>query len=220
MNKKLYFSYGEKEIAHLKAKDPLLGNIIDSIGEVNRPIIPDLFEALINSILGQQISTKAADTVWERFLTFFSPVSPIHISSFSAEELQTCGITLRKAGYIKEISTRIANGTFDLQELKMLPDEEVCTRLCKLPGIGIWTAEMLMLHSMQRQNILSFGDLAIVRGLRMLYHHREITPKLFAKYKRRYSPHASVASIYLWAISAGAVNVLKDPASSKTKRKK
>ena len=91
-----------------------------------------------------------------------------------------------------------------------MTDEEVCNRLSSLDGIGVWTAEMLMLHSLQRPDILSFGDLAVQRGLRMLYHHRKITRELFEKYRRRYSPYGSVACIYLWAVSAGAVDGLKD----------
>ena len=92
-----------------------------------------------------------------------------------------------------------------------------------MDGIGIWTAEMMMLHSLQRPDILSFGDLAMQRGLRMLYHHRKITRKLFEKYRRRYSPYGSVACIYLWAVSAGAVEGLKDYApqeKASNKRKK
>ena len=92
-----------------------------------------------------------------------------------------------------------------------MDDDEVCRQLSALPGIGKWTAEMLMLHSMQRSNILSYDDLAIVRGMRMLYRHRKIDRKLFERYRRRYSPYCSVASIYLWAISAGAIDGLTDP---------
>ena len=92
-----------------------------------------------------------------------------------------------------------------------MADAEVCNRLSALDGIGIWTAEMMMLHSLQRPDILSFGDLAMQRGLRMLYHHRKITRKLFEKYRRRYSPYGSVASLYLWAVSGGAIPELSDP---------
>ena len=91
-----------------------------------------------------------------------------------------------------------------------MSDAEVCAKLSELDGIGVWTAEMLMLHSLQRPDVLSFGDLAVQRGLRMLYHHRKITRPLFEKYRRRYSPYGSVACIYLWAVSAGAVEGLKD----------
>ncbi|NLT39614.1 MAG: DNA-3-methyladenine glycosylase 2 family protein, partial [Clostridiales bacterium] len=81
---------------------------------------------------------------------------------------------------------------------------EVCHRLCSLPGVGIWTAEMLMIFSMLRPDIISRGDLAILRGLRIVYGLEEITPELFQEYKRRYSPYATVASLYLWAAAAGA----------------
>jgi DNA-3-methyladenine glycosylase II len=100
-----------------------------------------------------------------------------------------------------------------------MADSEICKRLVEIKGIGVWTAEMLMTFSMQRPDILSWDDLAIHRGLRMLYRHRKITPALFAKYKRRYSPYASVASLYLWAIAGGACPSLTDPAQKKIKKK-
>ena len=105
---------------------------------------------------------------------------------------------------------KIIDGEFDIDALRDLPDEEVCARLSALEGIGVWSAEMLMLHSLQRPDILSYGDLAVRRGLRMLHGHREIDRALFEKYRRRYSPCGSVACIYLWAVSSGAIAELKD----------
>ena len=90
--------------------------------------------------------------------------------------------------------------------------------LVKTRRIGIWSAEMLMLFSMQRPDILSYRDLAIQRGLRMVYHHRDITRNLFEKYRRRYSPYNSVASLYLWAVAGGAIEGMKDYATTKKKR--
>jgi len=101
-----------------------------------------------------------------------------------------------------------------------MTDDEICKRLCRIKGIGVWTAEMLMTFSMQRMDIMSWDDLAIHRGLRMIYHHRKITPELFAKYKRRYSPYATVASLYLWAIAGGACAELVDYAPKTEARKK
>ena len=137
-------------------------------------------------------------------------VSPEIIALRSEDELQSVGITYRKAGYIKSAAERVLAGEIDLEELHGLPDDEVCRRLSELPGIGVWTAEMLMLFSMQRPDIMSYGDLAIQRGLRMVHHHRRITPQLFARYRRRYSPYGSVASLYLWAVAGGAVPGLRD----------
>ena len=82
----------------------------------------------------------------------------------------------------------------DLERLADLSNEEVIEQLCELPGIGRWTAEMILTFSLQRKDIISYSDLAILRGMRMVYHHRRITPQLFTKYKRRYGPYATIAS--------------------------
>ncbi|EHQ89794.1 DNA-3-methyladenine glycosylase family protein [Desulfosporosinus youngiae] len=215
-----YFQYGEKEIEHLKAKDPILGAAIDEVGHIDRVVIPDMFMALVNSIVGQQISTKAQATIWERMQNQFAPLTPENIGIISAEDLQTCGISMRKALYIKEIAAAVLDGSLDLAHLHTMTDDEICKRLCRIKGIGVWTAEMLMTFSMQRMDIMSWDDLAIHRGLRMIYHHRKITPELFAKYKRRYSPYATVASLYLWAIAGGACAELVDYAPKTEARKK
>ncbi|MDR1241263.1 MAG: DNA-3-methyladenine glycosylase 2 family protein, partial [Deltaproteobacteria bacterium] len=172
MQGKQYFEYGEAEIAHLTAKDKALAKVIAEVGHVRRAVIPDIFTALIHSVTGQQISSKAHATVWERVQTMFAPLTPEHIASIPVETLQTCGISMRKAGYIHETAAGIASGSFDLAALQTMDDETVCRRLSALKGIGVWTAEMLMTFSMQRKDVLSWGDLAIQRGLRMLYRHR------------------------------------------------
>jgi len=136
------------------------------------------------------------------------------------EELQACGISMRKASYIAGITQQVADGSLNLEALHALPDDEVCRQLSALRGIGVWTAEMLMTFSMQRPDVMSYGDLAILRGLRMLHRHRAITPKLFAKYKRRYSPYGSVASLYLWAIASGEYEGYTDPAQKKAAAKR
>jgi DNA-3-methyladenine glycosylase II len=213
-----YFEYGETEINWLKSRDSVLGSAIDEIGHISRPVMPDLFEALANSIVAQQISTKALSTIWERIRGLIDPFTPDKVAAIPIEELQQCGISMRKAGYIKESAHAVASGELDLDALYKLPDEEVCARLKQIKGIGVWTAEMLMTFSMQRPDILSWDDLAIHRGLRMLYRHRKITPALFKKYKRRYSPYGTVASLYLWAIAGGACADMTDPAQRKIKK--
>ena len=205
-----YFAYGDKEVAYLKARDPKMAAAIDAIGAVRREVHPDLFAALVNCIVGQQISTKAQATIWNRIVDAFGDVTPEAIAACSDDELQRFGISFRKASYIKGAAERVLSGTLDLDGLARLSDDEVCRRLSDLPGIGVWTAEMLMTFSMERPDIMSFGDLAIHRGLRMLHHHRRITPELFAKYRRRYSPYGTVASLYLWAIAGGAVPGMRD----------
>ncbi|MDR0789444.1 MAG: DNA-3-methyladenine glycosylase 2 family protein [Bacteroidales bacterium] len=203
------FEYGETEIAHLKRVDATLGKAIEEIGHIKRPVIPDLFASLVSSIVSQQISSKAAATIWNRMLNKLGKVTPQTINAADVEQIQQCGMSMRKAGYIKEIAEKVLCGDLNIELLHQLPDDEVCKQLSSLSGIGIWTAEMLMTFSMQRPNVISWGDMAIHRGLRMLYRHRKIDKTLFQKYKRRYSPYATVASLYLWAIAGGACG-LKD----------
>jgi DNA-3-methyladenine glycosylase II len=205
-----YFEYGEKEIEHLKRSDKRLMAAIEGIGMIRRPVIPDLFSALVHSIVGQQISTKAHQTVWKRMQNKLQKITPATVDSLTQEELQQFGVTFRKAGYIKSAAQKILTGEFDINALYSMTDEEVCARLSELDGIGVWTAEMLMLFSMQRPNVFSFGDLAIQRGLRMLYRRKKVDKASFNEYWKRYSPYASVASLYLWAIAGGAIEELKD----------
>ncbi len=205
------FEYGEIEINSLKARDAKLGRAIDQIGLIRRQVTPDLFTYLIYAIVDQQISTKAGATIRKRMCDRLGEITPRAILDCSTEEIQALGMSMRKAAYIMGAADAVHSGALDLGRLHSLSDDEVRKELSALKGVGVWTAEMLMIFSMQRPDILSFNDLAIQRGLRMLYRHRQITVKLFEKYKRRYSPYASVASLYLWAI-AGGEGGFTDPA--------
>lgn len=214
-----YFIYDQQEIDYLKSKDKKLSEAINKIGLIERSVIPDLFSALISSIIGQQISAKAHKTIWIRMQEALIKVNPETILAQSDSELQSLGLTFRKVDYLKNIAEKVHSKELELAKLMKLSDEEVCIELSKLKGIGKWTAEMIMIFSMQRKDIISFGDLAILRGMRMLYHHREISEEKFNKYKRRYSPYNSIASLYLWAIAGGAIPEMKDRAPKKKKKK-
>lgn len=195
------FKYGEKEIDYLKRKDKKLSEAIDRIGKIERRVIPDLFEALVNSIVSQQISNKAAETVWKRLINLLGEIKPETIMDAGINSIQKCGMTYRKASYIKDIAESVCSGELNIDELNDLSDDEVIKKLISLNGIGVWTAEMLMIFSMERPDIVSWGDLAIRRGICMLYNHEELTKTQFERYKKRYSPYGSVASLYLWALS-------------------
>ncbi len=150
-------------------------------------------------------------------ITTLGEITPQVIDSLSDEELQQFGITFKKVAYIKSAAQKVLSGELDIESLRTMSDEEVCAKLAELDGIGIWTAEMLMLFSMQRRNILSFGDLALLRGMRMVYHHKAINRQLFDRYKKRFSPYASIASLYFWAVAGGAIEGMKDYASTNNK---
>ncbi|MBD0402263.1 DNA-3-methyladenine glycosylase [Flammeovirga sp. EKP202] len=208
-----YFQYSEIEIEFLKKKDKKLKAAIERIGMIQRSVNPDLFSSIIKIIIGQQISTRAQETIWERLKDKIGDVTAENIEKLSDESLQSIGISFRKASYIKNFTSKVITNEFDIECLQQQSDESVIEALSSLKGIGEWTAEMLMIFSMQRKDILSYGDLAIIRGIRMLYRHREVSKERFLKYKKRFSPYGSVASLYLWAIAGGAIEELNDPIS-------
>lgn len=211
----MYFQYGEMEINYLKRKDKKMAWAIEQLGHIERNLDANLFAAVVRHIVGQQISSKAQATVWARLEEQLAPLSPATVDHTTAEKLQSMGMSLRKAEYIKDFAQKVVSGDFDLQAVAQMTDEEAIMALSSLKGIGRWTAEMILLFCLQRPDILSFDDLAIQRGLRMLYHHRKITRELFKKYQKRYRPYGSTAALYLWAIAGGAIEGMKDYAPRK-----
>ena len=206
----MFFAYGEKEITYLKQKDKRLAEIIDKIGMIEREVDTDLFSAVIHHIIGQQISTKAQATIWQRMKETLGEVNAVTILSADISKLQSLGMTFRKAEYITDFARKVHEGVFDLEKVDQMSDEAAIKELASLKGIGVWTAEMILLFCLQRPDIFSYDDLAIQRGLRMVYHHRKIDRKLFEKYRRRFSPYCSVASLYLWAVAGGAISEMRD----------
>lgn len=195
------FEYGEKEIEYLKRKDKKLGAAIDKIGLIKREITPDPFTALISSVVSQQISNKAAATVWSRLCTLLGNITPERIAQANLPEIQACGMSERKAVYIKGIADAATQGIVDFKNLHTLTDEEIIRKLSSLRGVGIWTAEMLLIFSLSRPDVVSYKDLAICRGMMNLYGLKELPKEKFERYRKRYSPYGTVASLYLWAVS-------------------
>ncbi|MBC3535699.1 DNA-3-methyladenine glycosylase 2 family protein [Megasphaera hominis] len=213
----MYFRYGEKEIEYLKSRDKKLASAMDRIGHVYRETDVDLFSSVVHHIIGQQISTAAQKTIWERLSAKLNKVDAAGILSLNRDELQSVGMTYKKADYILDFAGKVQNGSFNIEALEEMTDEQVIRELSSLKGIGVWTAEMIMTFCMQRPDVVSYGDLAIIRGMRMLYRHREIDKEKFIRYRKRYSPYGTVASLYLWAIAGGAIPELTDPAPKRKK---
>lgn len=196
-----FFKYGQKEIDYLKRKDKKLGAAIEKIGMIEREITPDPFTSLIESIVSQQISGKAAATVCKRLKDLLGVFTPENIASTDIEAIQKCGMSIRKADYIKGIADAAISGVVDFKSLHTLSDEVIIKKLSSLRGIGVWTAEMLLIFSLNRLDVVSYKDLAICRGMMNLYGLKELPKEKFERYRKRYSPYGSVASLYLWALS-------------------
>ena len=206
----MYFKYGETEISYLKDKDKKMAEVIEQIGFIKREVDTDLFSAVIHHIVGQQISTKAQETIWMRMSDSLGTVNAENILEVEPAQLQSLGMSFRKVEYIRDFADKVYSGAFDLAAVSEMNDQDAIKELSSLKGIGVWTAEMILLFCLQRPDIFSFDDLAIQRGLRMVYHHRKIDRKLFEKYRRRFRPYCSVASLYLWAVAGGAIPGMRD----------
>lgn len=196
-----YFNYGSKEIDYLKSVDKRLAIAIEDIGFIKRQVNPDVFSALVQSIISQQISTKAALTVSKRLQALVGGFTPQRLLDVDLTAIQQCGMSHRKAAYIKGVAEAAMERTVDFSTLHLLPDEVFIKTLCALKGVGVWTAEMLLVFSLCRLDVVSYSDLAIRRGIMNLYGLATLSRDIFEQYKRRYSPYGSVASLYLWELS-------------------
>ena len=196
-----FFKYTQTELDALKQKDKKLAAVIERYGIIKREINTDVFSALVGSIISQQISGKAAETVENKLVRLCGEITPELIHGMDISDIRQCGMSMRKANYIKEAAKAVRAGTIDPAALDSLPDEEIINLLTGLPGIGVWTAEMLLIFSLNRKNVLSYGDLAIRRGMCKLYGLESLTKERHGKYKKRYSPFGSIASLYLWRLS-------------------
>lgn len=208
----MYFNITREDLDYLRKRDKRLGAVIDKIGVIERETDSDLFSSVIHQIIGQQISMKAYATVRARLYDYLGEVTPETVAAADTDALQKLGMSRRKAEYIRDFAVKVQSGEFDLGAVADMSDEDAICALSSLKGIGVWTAEMLLLFCLQRRDILSFSDAGIQRGMRMVYRHRQITREQFEKYRKRLSPCGSVASLYFWAVSGGAIPDLTDPA--------
>lgn len=195
-----FFQYTDEQMNALKKKDPHMRTLIEKVGRIQRELIPDLFDCLVQSIISQQISSAGAMTIYRRLKKKAKSITSKSIGELGAAQLASEGVSPRKASYILGIASRIENGQFSPEEMNKLPDKNVIDEMIKLPGVGVWTAEMVLIFSMNRMNVLSGKDFGIQRGLKLLYGIDYLTDEMIACFRQKFSPLCSVASLYLWTV--------------------
>ncbi len=200
--KEEFLTFPQTDVDCLCSKDPKLAEAITQIGPIKRKVIPDPFTGLLHAILSQQISSKARDSIWQKLLSAYAPISATGFACLAPEQLRICGISNRKAQYMLGVANAFASGAIDSKKLEAMGDNELVMRLKELPGIGKWTAEMLLIFTFKRPNILSFDDLGIRRAICKLYEFKTFTFNRYVDCFRRYSPTATLASLYLWEYAA------------------
>ncbi len=194
----------------LAASDPVMAALIERLGGIDiatrlrrrqeeRPA--DAYGALLRAIVGQQLSTKAARTIYRRVLELFGGTtpSPEQLLEASEEDLRACGLSGRKTEYVRDLAAHVLAGELELDRLEQLGDEEVIEEIVAVRGLGQWTAEMFLIFHLQRPDVLSGGDLGIRKAIQIEYGLEEMPPpKRVLEIGEPWRPHRSLASLYLW----------------------
>lgn len=182
-------------------KDPILNKLVKKYGAPNnfKDRTEFLYEELVESIIGQQLSGKAADTIFKRFLALFKASKfprPSELLKTDVEKLRSAGMSYGKAGYIKNIAEAFVKKELDVNKLKKMSDEEIIKELTKIKGIGKWTAEMTLMFTFQRPDVFSLGDAGLRRAIKNLYKIENDNDIL--KLAEKWKPKRSFACWYLW----------------------
>ena len=189
-----------KAINHLRGCDPVLAAIIERVGPYRPRSTEATFHGLARSIVYQQLSGKAAGTIFSRLTAATSdPLRPETVLRLSIEELRGIGLSKQKAAYVRDLAERSARGEIDFTALASLDDDEIIERLTVVKGVGVWTVQMFLMFGLQRPNVLPVGDLGVRVAIRKAYRLREMPkPKRIEKIAAKWHPWCSVASWYLW----------------------
>ena len=189
-------------VAHLRAADPVLARLIAAVGPPAVRHEPDYFAALVSAIVGQQISVSAASSIRARLAARCGPegrYSPPALLALGHDDLRASGLSRAKASYVADLAARVASGAVDLATIDQLPDEAVIERLVQVKGIGRWTAEMFLIFSLGRPDVLPVDDLGFRAAVRRHYGRAEL-PKAAAlrALGQPWRPYRSFATWYLW----------------------
>jgi DNA-3-methyladenine glycosylase II len=200
----------------LAAADPTMAALIERIGKIDiatrlrrrseeRPA--DAYGALLRAIVGQQLSTKAARTIYGRVLEIFAGGTPSPEQLLEADEadLRAAGLSGRKVEYVRDLASHVIEGELELDRLDQLPDEQVIEEIVAVRGLGVWTAEMFLIFHLERPDVLSGGDLGIRKAVQIEYGLEEMpTPTRVLEIGEPWRPQRSLASLYLWESLANA----------------
>ncbi|MBX4199698.1 DNA-3-methyladenine glycosylase [Candidatus Saccharibacteria bacterium] len=188
---------------HLSRSDPRLAAIIKKYGDCLITPHTDHYSELVSSIVGQQLSVKAAATIWQRVLVLSggNPPTPAQLIEADTETLRACGLSYAKVRYVKDLAEHILDGRLDMAHIAGLPNEEIIAQLTAVKGLGEWSAHMFLIFGLGRLDVLPVGDLGIKKAAQSVYGLGDLPDKealqKIAK-ANGWAPYESVASWYLW----------------------
>lgn len=198
---------GRKAIAALRDADPVMARLIEEHAtlvrrDLKREPTGDAYGALLRSIVGQQLSTKAAASIYGRLIDIFGGHAPTPKQLLKAdpEQIRSAGLSRPKVAYLRDLAQHVEDGTLELERLPDLPDEEVTEQLIAIKGLGPWTADMFLMFHLRRPDILPVGDLGIRRAVQVEYRMRKLPDaKRLEKVAKPWRPHRTLACLFLWS---------------------
>ncbi|WP_028450838.1 DNA-3-methyladenine glycosylase family protein [Chitinibacter tainanensis] len=191
--------YWDQAVAELAAADPVMAELVERYPAVSLLTRGDAFHTLARSIVGQQISVKAADSIWARLLQALGDVTAPAVLASSVEALRACGLTQRKTEYLLDLAHHQQAGRLEPSDWHSWDDEAVIKELVSIRGIGRWTAEMFLIFYLARPNVLPLDDIGLIRAIAQFYHGDERRPRAeLITLAERWQPWRSVATWYLW----------------------
>ena len=193
--------HAARALLHLRACDPVLAGIIDTVGDYAIEFLDPCFETLVRSIVYQQLSGKVARVIFDRLVDAAggAPLRPEAVLKLRAPRLRKVGLSQQKIDYIRDLARRTVSGRLDFAALSRLPDQEVYECLTAVKGIGIWTAQMFLIFALRRLNVLPAADLGIRAAIKKAYGLAEMPkPSEIEELARNWHPYCTVASWYLW----------------------
>ena len=196
-NKPVYWNKAKK---YLSKKDSIMKNLINKYSDANLTSRKDVFFSLCKSIIGQQISVAAANSVFLRFKKKCNnKINPKTVANLTFNQLKRCGLSRQKVLGIKSLSKQMLNKSFNPKLIKKMNDEDAINYLSNLKQIGRWSAEMILLFTYNRSNIWPIQDIGLLRAISKNYRKKYLPPEKFVKLlQKRYTPYCSVATWYLW----------------------
>ena len=190
--------YWDSAKRSLARRDPVMAMIIRRYPRIHLEPRGDPFHTLARAIVGQQISVKAAQSVWNKFSGIAVEVAPEKIIRLKTARLRACGLSARKSEYIYDLAHRFADGMVHVHHWPDMSDEDVITDLVQVRGIGRWTAEMFLMFNLLRPDVFPLDDLGLRKGIQLAYFKRPVSLKTMRKLGETWRPWRSVATWYLW----------------------
>lgn len=203
----LHYDLNNEKVKYLINTDEKLGKLIQYINKTELIIEEDGFKCIVKYIIGQQISDKARETIWQRVCAIGKNITPEKILEIEDNELRRVGLSERKINYIKILASAVISKDINFCDFKELTNEEIIKKLTALKGIGQWTAEMYLIFSLGRENVLSKGDGTIRRTIQWMYDLEKLpSSEILLKYFSSWTQYATIVSSYLWkSIELGLV---------------